>query len=358
MQGQSMADETAPRQAAASINPVFDPAPDLTSRARQRALQAVQVFENTLTPLDFLKQIEIETAAGRIPVAEALAESRTGRDLRAAPVLQPFSARPVSPVATLYAGVGSMAGRRLLVAFCGKRGRLMMPMPLLLQNIDAEGWDVLVLRDTTTSQFRNGCRGLAATFPELVAWLTARAADYAGTVALGSSMGGFPALRLALRLNGVRGVCVGGRPVTDAPRLIAREPVLTAFDPICACLAPIPRDLILVCATGQTLDMDAAGNAAALTGGTLCPIRGSKDHNVLWTLYECGRLRSFLDMVMDTGRAVQDMAPALADLLPPRLPAPRPPLTLATLPRRAVGKLLRIAGRAVARLRNLREHQR
>ena len=327
--------------------PRCSPVPDPAHRARKSAMRALQVFENTLPPVEFLRQIEIETAAGNDLLAATLAESRTARDLKACTQLQPFSAQPVSVAATLYAGVGPTATRRLLVAFCGKHGRLMMPMPLLLQVIDARTWDVLALRDPTTLQFRSGCRGLAATFPELARWLATKAQDYAAMSALGASMGGYPAIRLALAVPGIRGVSVGGRPVTDAPRLVARQPTLTAFDPICACLAPVARDLIFVCSSAQEVDLDAASSAAALTKGTLCQISGSADHNVLWSLYEAGHLPRFLKTVLDSGKTPAEIARAVAPMLWLRLTLLGLRSATLSLPRRVLGKLVRIARRVL-----------
>lgn len=63
--------------------PRRSPVPDPAHRARQSALRALQIFENTLPPVEFLRQIEIETAASNDLLATILAESRTARDLKA-----------------------------------------------------------------------------------------------------------------------------------------------------------------------------------------------------------------------------------------------------------------------------------
>lgn len=95
------------------------------------------------------------------------------------------------------------------------------------------------------------------------------------------------------------------------------------------------------------MDLDAASSAAALTKGTLCQIRGSADHNVLWSLYKAGHLPRFLKTVLGSGNTPAEIARAVAPMLWLRLTLFWLRPSTLSLPQRALGKLVRIARRVL-----------
>lgn len=272
---------------------------------------ALVEHENALSPQGFVDQIGIEAAHGNRILATAMAGSLTALHLQAQTILQPFSATAMAPDAVLYQGRATASGRNLLIAFTGRKNRLMLPLPLFLQDIDAATWDVLVLRDRSLSQFRNGCHGLATSFPDLAHRLAALAADYTAAAAIGTSMGGLPAIRLSLLTGSIRGISVGGSPPSDAARLLAGKDPGPAFDLICACLPPARRDLLYVYGEDHAQDAEAARLCAGQTGGVLLPVPDHNRHFILWQLHQSGRLGAFLQTVLDPGIGPAAMAKTL-----------------------------------------------
>jgi hypothetical protein len=280
-------------------------------RARRAALAALFEFENTLPPRAFLAQIAHAATRDNRLLADTLQNSVTAQFLMAQPQLQPFIARILSPDAILLEGATEKAHRGLLVAFTGRKSRLMMPLPMFLQGVDAMAWDVLLLRDRKLSHYRHGCAGFGTTFMQLVSHVADTAAPYRTTAAIGTSMGGLAAVRLALCLGNIRAVSVGGRPPDDAGRLLAGEDAGPGFDPICACLPRVPRDLLFVYSGCNGRDRTAAGQAATLTGGIDLPIGAHADHSLLWWLQQQGRFAAFLQTLLDPKLPTRRMPGAL-----------------------------------------------
>lgn len=273
---------------------------ELTPAALQRALRSL---EDDLGPAEFLARIGSDATAD---LARAMAEGRVATDLRGFQQVQSFLRQPFGPDATLFAGRPHATGRRLLVAFAGRLHRLMVPTPVFLQRLPAAEWDVLILRDTRQTHFREGCLGLAEGFPALSARIRDIARPYASATALGVSMGALAAVRLALRLD-IRAVAIGAGWPQDVQRLFRREGAPPAFEPVCACLPRRSRDLIFVHPADHAEDARAARYFAAESGGLAYGVPGVSVHGVLGALWSDGRLGPFLRTVLDraaTGRAL------------------------------------------------------
>ncbi len=93
-----------------------------------------------------------------------------------------------------------VAEKRLLVCFTGVARRLMIPMPVFLQHVDARSTDVLLLRYPKPDGYRNGMPGIADSFSELFKVLPDffPAGAYRQRAALGVSGGGIPAVVLGV----------------------------------------------------------------------------------------------------------------------------------------------------------------
>jgi hypothetical protein len=278
--------------------------PDAVLQGPSRSERALRLrlreIEDTHSPTGFVAALNLARGAGGdAALAAAMADSRTGRDLLDQAWLMDFRPDRIAAGAVLYRGAPSPAGRRLLVLFSGRAARPMMPVPAFLQQIDVARWDVLLLIDHQNIQFRGGCRGLAPDFLGLVARLREISAPYLDVTAFGVSMGGLPAIRLALAGGARRAVSVGGRPASDAYRLVGRNRPPAAFDPICACLPDASRDMIFAYSGDNQVDDRAARVAAALCGGGLLGVPGIADHGLLGTLWGRGQLAAFLAVVLD-----------------------------------------------------------
>jgi hypothetical protein len=121
---------------------------------------------------------------------------------KAAP--EPYTARRISPVITLFAGPGPAAGKTLIACFATRGGRrLMIPNTALLQHMDARRFDVLVVGDPWVTGFRAGVPLLGRTAVEVVESVAKLEflRDYAQVRTLGISAGGYPALLMGYRLQ-------------------------------------------------------------------------------------------------------------------------------------------------------------
>jgi hypothetical protein len=137
------------------------PAPCRPRAAASRAIQAeVRRLESDLGPLEFAGRMEEEGELG-----QALRTSVAGAFLSGAGEPQPFARRVLAPGASLYSAAGGAAERALLVGFCGRADRLMLPLPVVLQHLPARDWDLLLLRDSHKAHYRGDAKGWPAASP-------------------------------------------------------------------------------------------------------------------------------------------------------------------------------------------------
>lgn len=114
---------------------------------------------------------------------------------------QAFRRRCIARGIVLYAdGRIPVAEKRLLVCFTGVARRLMIPMPVFLQHVDARSTDVLLLRYPKPEGYRSGMPGIAASFSELFSVLPDffPSGAYRQRAALGVSGGAIPAVVLGI----------------------------------------------------------------------------------------------------------------------------------------------------------------
>lgn len=91
--------------------------------------------------------------------------------------------------------------KTLVVCFTGLAQRMMMPLPIFLQNFDANAVDILMILYPKGVGFREGMVGFSESFEETLEALEMLACSYpyARKVALGVSGGGSPAVLCALK---------------------------------------------------------------------------------------------------------------------------------------------------------------
>jgi len=270
--------------------------------ARGRRAEALVLdLERVLTAAEYLDLAAALEGEGH-PLHAALAARPVLADLarrRRPPV--PFRRQALGEEALLFRGPGEPAGKTLVIGFAGLRGRLGIPTACLLERLDGRRRDLLLLHDGARSQFRRGCRGLADDLPGLVGAIAGRAgaAAYARRVAIGYSIGALPAAQYGVVAGVDRIVAVGARPRDDALRLARRQAVPSAFDPLCACLAARPRELLFVHAEHHAVDRACAAALARTAGGVAVAVRGQQGHGLIDVLWVIGALERFLDTTLD-----------------------------------------------------------
>jgi hypothetical protein len=194
------------------------------------------------------------------------------------------------------------AQKTLLIGCTGGAGRLMMPIPSVLQYLPSSAYDVVILKDRSGQLFDAGIAGYADGLTELAGRLAAdlRPGSYRRCVTYGTSSGGFAALRLGLLLRAERAISIGGRFTWHVRRILDGRPV-SPFDMLCACIGPSPTRLICVYGARMEEDRRAAEALLRCVRGEAMPIRRVGGHNVIHELWKKGRLRRFYRQVLGEG---------------------------------------------------------
>ncbi|MCX7289380.1 MAG: hypothetical protein NTW20_18060 [Rhodobacterales bacterium] len=263
--------------------------------SQKHAFDHLAAMASCLTPLQFIDAANAIRQSGDHDLVEALERSPSMKVLRDAPILSALRCEFETSHARLYSVPGT-SRQRLLVGFTGAASRLMMPLPIIMQALPGNT-DLLILHDPSRSHFRRGIWDGDRTLLDLAGVTAPIRSAYADTIALGSSGGGLPALRFARHAGLRRGMSFGGRLIDDTLRILRRETVPTAYDPLCACGDARATELILVHSADHVSDAHAARCIAMAANAYLVPIAGRSDHNVLWHMQRMGRLADLLEMM-------------------------------------------------------------
>ena len=104
-----------------------------------------------------------------------------------------FSRYALTEGVRIFAGVGQPHGRVLIVAFPGNGGRLMMPLPIILQHLPPRKVDVVMVPDWKKANYRHGISPLADTLEEALLVLKGHLpGGYDRIATFGTSSGGIP----------------------------------------------------------------------------------------------------------------------------------------------------------------------
>ncbi len=263
-------------------------------RAKKLAQKRLNAFENEATPLEYLDIMKDESHDGLGKIAKS---TRTGNFLSKVDAPQAFRREQIASGAFLYRM--DEAIRPLLVVFTGRTKRPMLPVPAFLQFFDARDWNVLMLRDERRLHYREGVEGFASSISDLAPKVRDLAGKNVDVLALGTSMGGLPAIRLQLCGGADRAISISGRFPADAQLLLSAQTVPDPFDPICACLQQKERPLLFVHAAGSVTDAQESALAAGLTGGLTRAVPLTESHGLLGQLWEQGRISEIFPGVLD-----------------------------------------------------------
>jgi len=181
------------------------------------------------------------------------------------------------------------ADKVLLVLFSGRRGEAFMPISRLLARLPARRFDVLRLRADNEGEYPRGVPGIGGSFRAVCDALRQRAADYAGAAAVGTSLGGFSALRAAVLGGLTVGLSLAGRFTKFDPELTAFD--VAAYDPLCHCTPRPPAQLLAYFSGQNEIDTQNAAMLQAIVPNVeLVPVNESGDHNVMAQLAGSGQL--------------------------------------------------------------------
>ncbi len=191
-------------------------------------------------------------------------------------------------------GVQERNNKTLLVAFTGNQHRLMMPTYRILQNLDAEQFDMLMLSDPRRLLFEKGIEGLGSDLNELSGVITrfAEPSGFGRIVSIGTSGGGLAALYVAMKFGWSRAVTIGSACLSEHQYLSDRL-IRLASD-----LGPRNTEIVATFSS-NTRDTDAANQIKdVFPWTTLMPDHRFADHNLLMELFRKGELRQFLVSVL------------------------------------------------------------
>ncbi|MCX7306024.1 MAG: hypothetical protein NTV73_17080 [Hyphomicrobiales bacterium] len=189
----------------------------------------------------------------------------------------------------------------LVVGFGTSRGRLSMPLFMVLEALDDTRYDLLLLSDLTKRHFDKGIEGYAATLPELMRRVGEFAArgGYACVVTLGTSMGGFAALRGGDLLAADRAISIGGRFAWHPGALVRDRRRVQAFDPLCHCRGPFRAPFYLLYSRDHPKDPRDAEMLAKIAPASRAIAFPGTHHGVHYRIRQRGRLDAFFAEMLD-----------------------------------------------------------
>lgn len=253
-------------------------------------------LENELTPQELLEQLKWRDELA--PPARKWISALEEMMLRESGQIQPFRRTSLSEnVQFCHAGAGHGV-KSLLVGFCGNFQRLMMPLPVFLQQVPADIFDVLIFKDPGRDFFLRGVPGYVdslAQLPERVE-RDLPLARYASVRCIGTSAGGAAALVAGEVFGAERALSFGGgHPARASESLEPKGLTGTELDLVFAdAKRSCGRKLAFFGETNE-FDRETAGSLCRAYPGTrIAPVRGVSTHNIFFELFERKELAVFI----------------------------------------------------------------
>lgn len=302
------------RSAVMEIDAILDRARKL---GPESFVSAERLIESWATPRQFL-ELGVNLAGSDLAaLGRQVQHGKLWRFLHTQASLRAFKVRHLTDDATHYVSLDTAdptGTRTALVCFAASGGRLTLPIAAFLQSIGNVSCDVFLLRDPYRNHFRSGCPALGSDFHALSQTLSELVRPYLRHVALGTSMGGAPAVRFGLLTGAALTVAIGARRWNDIARLTSDPAATQPFDLICDCLKRTPRNIVLVHSASHIRDEIEALQMARLTGGTPVAIAGLSSHHVLAEAWLSGNLAELLDRLLaPAGQACLAVPSSAAD---------------------------------------------
>lgn len=255
-------------------------------------------LENRLTPLEVRDLSRL--IAGRYsttPNADWIGNLQDRLDLNKKPDPEPYLRRRLKPNLYLYSSGGDPVEKTLMIGFTGGWRRLMMPVPVILQNLDSSATDLLLISRHGKSKYSDGISGLASSFDELMTVLenVVASCGYRRVVSYGVSAGGIPALLTALYLDLERGIGVGSQSImSEQWRWVLNDEKLKLKlqnwngKP----------ELLNVFGSDYKKDRDAAIETQKVLPSALWSVPDENRHGATFRYWQSGTMWSFLQKVL------------------------------------------------------------
>lgn len=259
------------------------------------AIRRLILLENYSTPLEFLAAAKVVRESGDMAFLNAIETSHSMAALHEAFAPSQLVCESETRYARLYSSPKS-SRQRLIVAFTGAAMRPMMPLPIFMQALP-QNTDLLLLYDPAKNHYRTGIWDGSTTLWEFSSIFLQIFGAYRDTVALGTSIGGLPAIRFAKYAGLRRGISFGGQKIDDTIRILRGEALAPAFDSLCACYKGTATEAIFVYSADNMQDSLAAHCSAMTANSHLIALAGRKNHGVLWDITQMKRLPDLLELL-------------------------------------------------------------
>ena len=312
----------------------------------RRAELVLATMTDRFSPVELLQFVHLLQEVDH-PMRETILASPVFRYLMSHPGGRAFKRVAKSEDAMFYSDGAAPEGKALLLCFGGLIGRFGVPIAVILQSLDAARFDLALLRDPKRSRFRLGAGDFATCFVDLIHNVDRVFSPwrYQRVISIGNSMGGNPAVQYAQLAGAERAVAVGARVSSDPLRLLHRQPVPCAFDPVCDCMRHRPLRGLWVYAAENAEDAEGAAALFARAGGQRLALTGFAGHNVVARYWEADKVDRLLALLLDSDLPKDRDATSAIRLMP----APEPGTSRCSLPRRIVSQLRRIVRRLLAK---------
>jgi len=196
--------------------------------------------------------------------------------------------------------------KKLLFCFCGIANRLMLPIPVFLQCLPEQEFDVLIFSDPSKKSFLNGVPEFSISVEELLS-KTNQYIDfqkYRALISIGTSGGGSAALYYGIFGNMDKAISVCGKHRSMLVRNVSNSELLDfdgyEFDRMIKnCIAASKTKTALV--YGEKFPRDIAGARSLkknLPFSQLIAIKNLADHNAFKFLLENGKLKEFIQLIL------------------------------------------------------------
>lgn len=255
-------------------------------------------IENNYTPAEFSEIWENkESLSEKIKpsISKTISLMQKGTD-----EIRPYQRNTISLNVNLYHTESNLK-KSLLICFCGVANRLMMPVPVFLQFIPEDQFDVLVIRDPSEHGYVHGIPAFSKDLLE-TSKLLKEVIDlnrYNDLRCLGTSGGGSAALYFGILMHAKIAISVGGKHRSLSDKVNSEEHLISGFefDNLIGNInhEEITTQLFAVYGDGSERDKVGAYSLKKyLKNCKLVTVKDIKEHNVLGILLQRNQLSSFL----------------------------------------------------------------
>ena len=262
-------------------------------------LDALMDVKSGATWADWLARVPLGFSAWRVPFEFHSWRRQTKKEIARHPDSRRWQRRTINENIQHYSASRTIdKDKTLIVGFCSSSMRLMMPISRFLMHLDADRFDVLLLRDPGRNHYVHGIPGVCGNIDMLCDWLRAEVGNmlYKEVISIGTSAGGVAALCAGVANNWKRAISVGA----DSP---SSHPALEAFLTRAAQLAgaaPTTEVMLFFSSANQRDNAGAMEIAAILPFARQFNDTSSGKHNILEVAYKEGNLKNIFDIFLDS----------------------------------------------------------